>query len=639
MERLIKIIDSGNPRYTLEPSHIVLGRMYDHDSEELVVEIPKSESQSVCTLIIADTNKTPLYSVEIKDGRYKIPSMISQHHRVLLAFSFTRNDGYVKGSEIAVGDFESTIKPFGFEPIVSSTSLKITPQTNEQIFVPETGAYYDKVSVDAVTSSIDPNISPLNIRKGVSILGVDGNLEPDKPDQNKTINPTTNNQVVVADTGYELASVTVNAVTNEIDGNIQPNNIKKDVEILGITGTLDTIDLSDATATANDIVQGKTAYTGQGKITGTYKDKLQWKCDNVKSLAYEFYNYTGTDYSILDGVDTSKVESFSRMFFGNTNMTTLPELDYSGLQNTYKDMDYMCSGGCKYLKNAVITLKVPTKMDYVFDTQSYTVFTNLTLTINNTNYITSLRGCFNYSRINTINETNTLDLINCLNLSNAFTSCRFYGNNKTLTLLNTQNVQQWSSAFDNSNIENINELDFSGALSNNYHSGVFYNCNYLKEIHIKNTSNIKNFPQSFQGCAVATTIETVDMLNMTNVTSLFTGCAKLENLTLKNIKVNLQIGSGTSWGHLLTNESLLNTAKELWDNTNNALGGARTLTMATASKTNIQSIYVKLITPTAEQEAEDPYINNKKPCVECASTDEGAMTLEEYIISKGWAIA
>lgn len=176
MERLIKIIDSGNPRYTLEPSHIVLGRMYDHDSEELVVEIPKSESESVCTLIIADTNKTPLYSVEIKDGRYKIPSIISQHHRVLLAFSFTRNDGYIKGSEIAVGDFESTIKPFGFEPIVSSTSLEITPQTNEQVFVPETGAYYDKVSVGAVTSSIDENISPLNIRKGVSILGVNGNI-------------------------------------------------------------------------------------------------------------------------------------------------------------------------------------------------------------------------------------------------------------------------------------------------------------------------------------------------------------------------------------------------------------------------------------------------------------------------------
>lgn len=373
--------------------------------------------------------------------------------------------------------------------------------------------------------------------------------------------------------------------------------------------------------------------------TGGGVDKLQWRCDNVKSLANEFNGYTGTDYSILDGVDTSKVKSFSRMFFGNTNMTTLPELDYSGLQNKYNDMDYMCSGGCKYLKNAVITLKVPTNMSSVFDCQSYTVFTNLTLTINNTNYITSLNNCFNYSRIDAINETNTLDLINCLNLYNAFNHCSFYGNNKTLTLLNTQNVQQWGNAFNYSNIENISELDFAGALSSNYHSGVFYYCNHLKEIHVKNTSNIKNFPQSFQGCSVAKTIETVDMLNMTNITSLFTGCAKLENLTLKNIKVNLQIGSGTKWGHLLTNESLLNTAQELWDNTNNALGGTRTLTMSTTSKTAIQGIYVKLITPTAEQEAEDPYINNKKPCVECTSTDEGAMTLEEYIISKNWSIA
>ena len=37
--------------------------------------------------------------------------------------------------------------------------------------------------------------------------------------------------------------------------------------------------------------------------------------------------------------------------------------------------------------------------------------------------------------------------------------------------------------------------------------------------------------------------------------------------------------------------------------------------------------------------AEDEYIDNKKPCVVCESTDEGAMTLTEYAISKNWAIA
>ncbi len=634
MERLIKIIDSGNPRYTLEPSHIVLGRMYDHDSEELVVEIPKSESESVCTLIIADTNKTPLYSVEIKDGRYKIPSIISQHHRVLLAFSFTRNDGYVKGSEIAVGDFESTIKPFGFEPIVSSTSLKITPQTNEQVFVPETGAYYDKVSVDAVTSSIDENISPLNIRKGVSILGVDGNLEPDKPDQNKTINPTTNNQVVVADTGYELASVTVNAVTNEIDGNIQPNNIKKDVEILGVTGTLDTIDLSDATATANDIVQGKTAYIADGKVTGNYIDRLQWKCDNVKSLASEFQGYTGTDYSILDGLDTSKVENFERMFDENLNMTDLPILNYENATN----LDYFCVN-TKSLNNAVITLKKPTSLYYGFYINNANTGTqpSLNIRINNSEYITNARNLFYQRKINNINDNNTLNLENCTLAGSMFRNAYFAGDNKTVTLLNTQNLTEVTDLFNNSTaLEGINELDF---ISVTNCSNIFYMCQSIKEIYLKNTQNVTNFATAFYWCLTVETIKTIDLYSANNVSMMFFVAEKLKNLTLKNIKISLQIGSGTSWGHLLTNESLLNTAKELWDNTNNALGGARTLTMSTTSKTNIQSIYVKLITPTAEQEAEDPYINNKKPCVECTSTDEGAMTLEEYIISKNWSIA
>ena len=562
--------------------------MYDHDSEELVVEIPKSESESVCTLIIADTNKTPLYSVEIKDGRYKIPSIISQHHRVLLAFSFTRNDGYVKGSEIAVGDFESTIKPFGFEPIVSSTSLKITPQTNEQVFVPETGAYYDKVSVDAVTSGIDKNISPLNIRKGVSILGVDGNLEPDKPDQNKTINPTTNNQVVVADTGYELASVTVNAVTNEIDGNIQPNNIKKGVEILGVAGTLDTVDLSDATATANDIVQGKTAYTGDGKVTGTYKDKLQWKCDNMKSLAYEFYEYQGTDYSILEGLDTSKVENFSYMFYKNSNMTTTPILDLSNVEDKTEYAGrglYELFAGCYKLKTATIILKKPTNMRFVLYNSTYNSNYPINITINNTEYITNLENCFNNRRFKSINGGNTLNIPNCTNLSSAFRGCSFY-EMPELKLTNTQKVENWSNTFDstNNNLITLGDLDMISATSVNY---IFYRCDVL------------------------------------------------ENLTIKNIKLSIAFNHSSK----LTNTSLLNIAQELWDNTDQALGGTRTLTLHANSKTAIQGIYVKLITPTAEQEAEDPYINNKKPCVECTSTDEGAMTLEEYIISKNWSIA
>ena len=45
--------------------------------------------------------------------------------------------------------------------------------------------------------------------------------------------------------------------------------IKSGVKIDGITGTLNVLNTSDATATAADIVKGKTAYVNGKKITGT----------------------------------------------------------------------------------------------------------------------------------------------------------------------------------------------------------------------------------------------------------------------------------------------------------------------------------------------------------------------------------
>lgn len=117
--------------------------------------------------------------------------------------------------------------------------LSVSPKITSQTITPSANYVYNKVNINAVTSTIDSNIIPTNIRKGTSILGVQGNLEADKPDQSKVINPTTSTQIVVGDTGYELAKVTVNAVTNAIDSNIKAENIKQGVSILGVNGTFE----------------------------------------------------------------------------------------------------------------------------------------------------------------------------------------------------------------------------------------------------------------------------------------------------------------------------------------------------------------------------------------------------------------
>lgn len=120
-------------------------------------------------------------------------------------------------------------------------SINVTPTTNNQtVEIPEGYKGLNVVNIDAVTSAIDANITPANIRLGASILGVDGNCEPDKPDQTKTVTPTTQDQVITADTGYELGSVVVQGVTSDVDQNITSRNIKKSVQILGVAGTYST---------------------------------------------------------------------------------------------------------------------------------------------------------------------------------------------------------------------------------------------------------------------------------------------------------------------------------------------------------------------------------------------------------------
>lgn len=76
----------------------------------------------------------------------------------------------------------------------------------------------------------------LNAVAIANIAAVASGLTP-KQSQDKTITPTTSDQSVTADEGKVLGTVTVKGVTAAIDANIVAGNIKKGVTILGVEGT------------------------------------------------------------------------------------------------------------------------------------------------------------------------------------------------------------------------------------------------------------------------------------------------------------------------------------------------------------------------------------------------------------------
>ena len=112
----------------------------------------------------------------------------------------------------------------------------------------------------------------------------------------KTVNPSTSTQNVVPGTGYNgLSKVTVNAVTSSIDTNITAGNIKKDVTILGVTGTYE----GSGTATTpgipyieltNSAANGM-IYLGLGAWPGEYSD-VCIICDfsSVGSATFSAFN-------------------------------------------------------------------------------------------------------------------------------------------------------------------------------------------------------------------------------------------------------------------------------------------------------------------------------------------------------------
>lgn len=197
------------------------------------------------------------------------------------------------------------------------------------------------------------------------------------------------------------------------------------------------------------------------------------------------------------------------------------------------------------------------------------------------------------------------------------TACRTF-NNTFYTCNNLKKViidlSEWDTEKDGINVEST-----------------FCNCSNLEEVEFSKTFKAASVYNTFNGCNKLKKVSPIDFILMASSQyNPFSYCSALETITLLNINSNLKIGSGTSWGHLLTLDSLINTVKECIN-----VGSAKTLTMGTANLNKIASTYVKF----TDSSVTTIPTNEKGDVVVCESTDTGAMLLSDYALLKNWTLA
>ena len=247
---------SGTQVVVPSSSDVVLSKVIINKPQDLVGENIKVGT-SIAGIPGSFTGDATVTTSDIFEGK------IAYANGQQVIGTFTTSDLTATSSDILFGKtaFVDNAVITGSYKVLSNVNVL----SNELTF--ETADTYEVYpfeadSTEKVTINKPENLLPGNIRKDVIIAGITGTYGGETISlQNKTVTFTGNGQEVVADSGYDgLQKVTISGPNNLV-----AENIASGVVIAGVPGTY----TDDATATANDILSGASAYVSGQLVEGS----------------------------------------------------------------------------------------------------------------------------------------------------------------------------------------------------------------------------------------------------------------------------------------------------------------------------------------------------------------------------------
>ena len=238
---------------------------------------------------------------------------------------------------------------------------------------------------------------------------------------------TSNDKVLKAPEGLIIPYGTIDITTTEevdvgayktaqvVDSNLIADNIKKDISILGVTGTYEGESSSGSPFKAFIKVRGGCDNLFENMTMGTVDDILSYNDTNdITSMEYMFSKCT--NLQTIPQLDTSKVTDMENIFSSCSNLQTIPQLNTSKVTNMY----YMFYG-CENLQTILqLNTSNATNMSYMFRN-----CTNLqTIPQLNTSNVTRITYMFSEcTNLQTIDITSLDKISSANNLTNFAAFC------------------------------------------------------------------------------------------------------------------------------------------------------------------------------------------------------------------------